>query len=501
MSEYIFFDAGGGGTARDLPAIGDTVTGLTSSATGTVHRVIQLGGSTAANDAYGYLVLTGVTGGPFTDNESLQETATTFADADGVETTFAFPVEGDYRFINHNFFGGSSTFRTYGVSAVGPAFEIDENHVVSPILFPLLDDGSQPEFNTPYLIEEHRNYLFLAYPGGRFAHSVAGEPMVFDGFLGAAEFGVGDEITGLESVVGGVLAITTDRESRGLFGKDISDWEMKLLAEKTGGRLHSVQKLDTVYALDDLGITSLARTDKFGDFAGSTVSQLVQPLVNALRNRVTDSVVVRGSNQYRVYFSDNTGIIMYVPNAGMSEDGRTSTRMKVQFGFMAYDIPVQRIYNTEDEVGDERTYFCSDTGYIYEDQIGNNFDGAEIPSACRLVFNQIGSPSYRKRFRRAILELDSQKPLDMKVISDLTYGSDDAATGNSDVSVAAGGGLWDVDNWDEFFFDGQTVSTASAGLTGTGSNIGLLLYNSTAKVRPFILQGITLHYDHRRLQR
>ena len=67
--------------------------------------------------------------------------------------------------------------------------------------------------------------------------------------------------------------------------------------------------------------------------------------------------------------------------------------------------------------------------------------------------------------------------------------------------MEAGGGLWDVDNWDEFFFDGQTVSTASAGLSGTGENIGLLIFNETATARPFILQGITLHYDLRRLQR
>ena len=501
FGDVLFFDAGGGGTARALPVEGDTIIGVTSSATGTVHRVIQLGGSTTNNDAYGYLILTGITGGTFQDNEALNETATKFADADGTDTKFSFSPGGDYRFVNHNFFGGVTTYRTYCTNGVDPAFEIDENQVISPILFPNIALGDQPDFNTPYLIEEHRNYLFLAYPGGRFAHSVAGTPLVFDGFLGAAEFGIGDEVTGLQSVVGGVLAITSEKETRGLFGKTIADWELKLIAERTGGQLHSVQKLDTVYSMGNLGITSLSRTDQFGDFLGATVSQLIQPLANAAREKTTDSTIVRRSNQYRIYFNDNTGIIMYVPNAGMNVDTRTSTRMQVQFGFLIYPFTVKRIYNTEDENQIERTYFGSDGGYVYEDQIGNNFDGAEIPSACRLVFNQVGSPAYRKRFRRAVLELESQKPLDLKVISDLTYGSEDSSSGNTDISVNAGGGLWDVDNWDEFFFDGQTVSTAVAGLTGTGSNLGLLIYNSTAQVRPFILQGITLHYEFRRLQR
>lgn len=501
FASYLFFDAGGGGTARALPVEGDTVTGGTSTATGTVHRIIQLGGSTTNNDAYGYIVLTGITGGTFQDNEALNESATQFADADGTDTKFDFSPDGDYRFVNHNFFGGSGTYRTYGVNGVDPAFEIDENDVISPILFPLTALDDQPEFNTPYLIEEHRNYLFLGFPGGRFAHSVNGEPLVFDGFLGAAEFGAGDELTGLQSVVGGVLVVSTERESRGLFGKDTTDWELKLVAERTGGKLHSTQKLDTVYSMGNLGITSLARTDQFGDFMGATVSQLVQPLINSLRDKTTDSTVVRKSNQYRVYFNDNSGLIMYVPHAGMITDTRATSRMQVQFGFLIYPFTVERIYNTEDENGVERTYFGTTGGMAYEDQIGYNFDGAEIPSACRLVFNQVKTPSYRKRYRRAILELESQKPLELKVISDLTYGSEDSASGNADIDVDAGGGLWDVDNWDEFFFDGQTVSTAVAGLTGTGSNIGLLIYNTTAVVRPFILQGITLHYEMRRMQR
>lgn len=501
MAEYIYFDAGGGGTQQPLPSEGDTVTGGTSGASATVHRSVLLGGSTANDDAYGYLVLTGVTSGPFQDNEALQISATTVATADGANVTFAFPADGFYRFHNHNFFGSSDTFRAYGVNGVGPAFEIDENNVVSPILMPKITEPDQPANNTPFLIEEHRNYLFLAFPGGRVIHSVLGEPLSLNGFLGAAEFGMGNPVTGLNSVVGNVLVITTERETRGLFGKDTTDWELRIVAEKTGGKLYTPRKLDTVYAFDDLGITSLSRTDSFGDFVGATVSQLIQPLVNSLRENVTDAIIVRKSNQYRVYFDDNSALVMYVPNTGMSVDQRTANRINVQFGTLSYPFPVRKIYNTEDDAGTERTYFASDDGFVYEDQIGNNFDGEVIRSFVRTVFNQIGSPSYRKRFRRAVLELESQKPLSLKIISDLTYGSLDSSSGNTDIDIEAGGGLWDIDKWDELFWDGQTVSTASANLTGTGENIGLLIFNESATARPFILQGVTLHYDLRRLQR
>lgn len=512
MGHVLKFNGGGGGSARALPVEGDTITGVTSGASATVHRVIVFGGSTGANDAVGYLVLTGVTGGPFTDTENLQET-TTFAQAVGDSYQFSFAPGGTYRFRNNNFYGGSTTYRTYGVNGVGPAFEIDENNIVSPIILPTLadldgaDPNPPPDTDSPYLLEVHRNYLFLAYQGGKMVHTVLGEPLTVNGFLGAAEFGLGDEITGLNSVVGGVLVITTERETRGLFGFDITDWELKLIGEKTGGKLYTTQKLDTVYALDDLGITSVARTDQFGDFVGATVSQLIQPIINAARDRTTCSTIIRSSNQYRVYFNDGSGLCMYVPNVQAGQPQNTPSG--AEFGFISYPIVVRSIYNTEDETGAERTFFVSDDGYVYEDQRGPSFDGANINSYVRTAFWHAKTPSYRKRFRRCDLEISANKPLVIKVISDLSYGASEISSSVGDVTVNdvplitifAGGGFWDTDNWDEFYWDGQNIASARAELRGSGENVSMLIFNESNIAQPFILQGVTIHYDVRRLQR
>lgn len=498
MAEYIYFDAGGGGTQQPLPSEGDTIDGASSGASATVHRVILHAGSTTNDDASGYFVLTGIAGGPFTDNEKLQVLGTDVADADGANIQFSFSVGGIYQFLNNNFFGGVDSYRTYGVNSVDPAFEIDENLIVSPILLPKDALTGQPATNDPFLIEEHRNYLFMAYPGGSLVQTVIGEPLVINGFLGAAEFGMGDEITGLNSVVGSALVCTTERETRGLFGKDSNDWELKLIGEATGGKLYTSKKMDTVYSLDDLGITSIARTDSFGSFMGATVSQLIQPLVSLFRDRSTTSTIVRGSNQYRLYFDDGSALVMYIPTAGQS---LSNTRAVVEFGQLSYPEVVRQMYAAEDGSGAETHFFVSDDGFVRQDQKGNNFNGAVIRSTVRLVYNQVKSPSIRKKFRRAILELDSQKPLTLKVIYDLTYGGLDNKSGNTDLDIDAGGGLWDVDNWDEFFWDGQTVSTASVNLGGTGTNISLLIFNESATARPFVVQGITLHYEIRRQQR
>ena len=282
------------------------------------------------------------------------------------------------------------------------------------------------------------------------------------------------------------------------------------MGEQTGGRLYTTQKIDTVYGLDDLGITSVARTDTFGDFVGATISQLIQPIVTSLRDLATASTIVRSSNQYRIYFSDNSILIMYIPQAGsMNESRGTQTAMQAQFGYAQYPFPVNRIYNTEDETGKERSFFASTDGYVYEDQVGNNYDGAAIQSYIRTAFTHMKSPSWRKRFRRLDVELSANKPFQLLVQGDLSYGATELSSSISDITtndvqeitLFAGGGFWDTDNWDEFNWDGQNISTARAQLRGTGENISFLLFNDSAVTDPFVLQGLTVHYDRRRLQR
>jgi hypothetical protein len=512
MADYLYFNTG----TSDIFE-GDTITGLVSGASATVHRVVLNGGSVAWDGSgEGYLVLTGVTGGSFSSGEALQVAAATKANAVGTEVAFTFPAGGVYRFHNHNFFGGASTYRAYGCNGVGPAFEIDENRVVSPILMPTNPaTGEAPTNNTPFLIEEHRNHLFLAFEGGSLQHSAPGTPLVFQSFLGAGEFGLGDEITSLNSIVGNVLVASTSRETRGLFGTDVSNWELRVIAEQTGSVLYGAQKIDTVYSLDDLGITSVARSDQFGDFVGATVSQKVQPIVIVNRPRFNDSTIVRESNQFRTYFTDNSALVMYVPVGSQSESRQGgTTAQQPQFGFISYDIPVKQIYNTDDETGKERTYFVTDNltwqGYVFEDQIGKNFDGEPIASYVRTAFNQVGSPTMRKKFRRADLELNAPTQVTLRVQSDLTYSAAAVSSSIADlddianipaIDIVSGGGFWNVDNWDEFLWDGQTISTARANLRGTGENISFLIFNETAKTNPFVLQGITIHYDMRRLQR
>ena len=522
MARYVKFDAGVAAGANVEE--GDTLTGGTSGATGTVHRIVLNNGSVAWDGSgEGYFVLTNVTGS-FQDNEALESPAlTTVATANNVDAEHTFPAVGDFDFVNHNFFGGSGSYRTYGCNAADYAFEIDENGVVSPIFLPSGSFNNPPGINAgqvPFLVAEHRNHLFFAYPGGRLAHSAPGQPFIFSGFLDAADFGLGDEITSLNSLAGNVLIITTERKTYGLFGTGVSDWELRLIAEKAGAVLRGAKEIDTVYSLSDTGVSSVSRADQFGDFVSATVSKQIQPLIankrigyvetingfTTIDSEFNDSSIVRKSNQFRMFFEDGECIVMFAPAGTQTETRQSRSRsQQSEYGFLRYPIPVRRIFNGEDEVGTERTYFVTsdvtNQGYVFEDQIGRNFDGNNIEAFVRLVFNHMGSPGYRKKYRRVDFEIQTSRALSIQVVSDLTYGSPNDPTSSFTMESAGSSSFWDSNQWDELIFEEQSISTGRADLRGTGENISFLLYNDTAKAEPWILQGAIVHYDLRRLQR
>ena len=499
-----------------LPTAGQIVVGATSSATATLAYAIS------HDTTVGYIavhdpVYPGGTA-TFVSGEVLRTvisgTGTNWGTAASNGTAFYLPATGFYRFKNFNFYATSSTYNVYAVNGVGPAFQIDQSQIVTPILLPLTAMPGQPGNGSwPFMLEAYAGFLFLAYPGGVYQQSVAGSPLQFNGFLGAAEFGVGDEITGLFSIVGPNLVIPTKHATFALTGNSDANFVQSLVSERAGAIAFSGQVLDTLYTISNLGITSLSRTQSYGNFVGATVSQLVQPIVTALRQDFVDSTVVRASNQARFYFNDGSCLIMFVPGLGQQNKAWSAieTGMTAQFGLASYPHAINCIYNSEDQNDLEVGYFAfaNSDGFVYQDRSGTSFDGAAISAYLRLAFNNVGSPAIRKYFRRADVELNAAEQVNLKFAADFSYSAEATSsavlnlTANdiNAITVFGGGGYWDSVNWNQFLWDGQTISTARAQLGGTGLNVSFLIFHQSITDDPFTLQGLTLFYDPRRLQR
>lgn len=478
LGRTVAFTSGGTYEIAD----GDTVTGATSAATAVARRVVTTSGTWAAGTAAGRLVLYGQSGTFQSENLDVGANLNVATIAgDSAATTLN--AGGLYEFRNHNFFGASGSKRMYGTSGVNPAFEWDGETYV-PITTAM-------EVDTPTHVAAHKNHLFLAFPGGSVQHSGLGEPHVFTVVTGASEIGLGDEITALIDDYAHVLGVMGRNKTAVLYGSSSDDWDLVHLADEAGAVAGTAQVLARPIYLDDQGVRSLASVEQWGDFQASTLSVLVKPWLDAKREKdvfPTTSVRIKTKNQYRLFFDDETGLIVDFsrgPN-------------KPEFGVLDFGLVVRSASSYEDTDGTEMVLFGSDDGYVYRMERGTSFDGAKIEAYFRLAFYNCGSPRLKKGFKGATLEITGEPDVTLFASAEFSYGdADQPAAGEISFDVDGGGGFWEQSNWNEFYWDVQVVGIANARFDGQGTNISLSVASELTYAKPYTVHGVTVHFNPR----
>ncbi|MBF0309240.1 MAG: hypothetical protein HQL56_06905 [Magnetococcales bacterium] len=462
-------------------AEGQTVTGGTSGATATVKRVIVTSGAWGTADAAGYLVVHSPSG-TFQAAETITS-ASGSAKASGAQAAITLPPGGRYDFVNHNFYGSSDRFRLYGCNGVGTAFEWDGT-TFTPIRTGMTTDQ-------PNHIAVHRNHLFLAFPGGSLQFSSLGEPCQWSVLTGAGEIGIGEEITGFIPDYAGSLIVYGRNKVCQLSGTGADDFVLAVITSDSGAVEWTAQKIAQPLHLDDLGVRRLSTTAAFGDFGMGGVSDMVQPWLDAKRKAgvtATGSMRVRSQNHYRLFFSDGSGLAIYlggkVPRCGLFNLGKV----------------VRCACSGEDASGNEVLLFGSDDGFVYEMEAGTSFDGSEVSAFARLAFNHMGSPSFNKRFHKAVLEVDAASGTRLGMTAEYAYGDSGISGTLREFDVRGGGGFWSEANWDAFLWSSPTEGTAVCELRGSGNNISITVVSQATYEDPHIFHGITFTYSRRGLR-
>ena len=89
-----------------------------------------------------------------------------------------------------------------------------------------------------------------------------------------------------------------------LYGSNITDWDLKSHSEESGAVEWSISKIGAGVYLDDRGLTTLAATDRYGDFKASVISENVEPFLKKMLGAVQSSARIKEKNQYRLFFDD-----------------------------------------------------------------------------------------------------------------------------------------------------------------------------------------------------
>lgn len=465
---------------------GDVVVGGTSGASGVVVRALLRSG-TWASAGVGTLVLSGV-GGTFASGEPLKVSTVTKATSSSLATAISRLPGGQVECVNANFTGSTQTQRMYGADGVNLAFEFDGTNYV-PIRTGMASD-------TPAHVAFHRNYLLLSFLGS-VQFSAIGNPYSWSAVLGALEISTGDEVTAMlpqaGNASGASLAIFTKGRTFMLYGTSAANFQLVPSTFDLGYAAGTVQAIsNSSFGLTARGIQTLITTQQYGDFSFAAVSFLVQSLLNRKAGMETVATTSKAKNQYRLYFNDGTGLVV-----GLTGD-KVNGIMPVNYG-----LPVRCICTATLTTGREITLFGSDDGYVYQDGTGTSFDGLPIEAWIRPAFNNLKSPQFRKRFRRAVFEVKSEGFSQVNATYDLGYSSPDVAPAaiQSDLAIVGSGGYWDSFTWDNFTWDTQVNSTPKMSIEGTEKNISFLFYSRRAQDQAHLLTGISLMYSYRRQER
>ena len=461
-------------------AEGNTITGATSAATAVITRVVLESGSWAAGTAAGRLIFASQTGTFQAENLDVGANLNVATIAANSSAITLSPL-GNYKCVSHNFYGSTDTLRMYGCNGVNRAFEFDGT-VFVPI-------NTGMTVDKPVNITAYKKQLFLSFYGSS-QNSGVGTPYIWSPLLGATEIGIGDTITGYAPNPRALVIFSRNRADQ-LTGSSVADFVLDSLSETAGAISNTIQIMGETYGLDDQGIRQISRTQNFGNFDESNISERIQTLVDAMRSKVVSSSVYRARGQYRLYGSDGSGIIMTVKNGQV-----------VGFTELQYPVNPTCAWSGEDSTGKDVVFFGADNGYVYQADKGSSFDGAEIESYLRLPFNNVNTPRVNKRYRKAILEMSSVGYTSIRFHPEFDYGDPYYAQHILQTVTGQGtGGYWDVSTWGQFFYDARIVNSPEFNITGTGLNMAMIFYSKSAVDLGHTLQGMLVHFTPRRLAR
>ena len=359
----------------------------------------------------------------------------------------------------------SDNFKMYAANGVGKAIEWDGTNLVE------IATGSRSD--KPTRVDAHRYHLFLAYEGGSLQHSSYGDPYEWDVLTGAGEINVGEEITDLLASVSGALTVFARNRVAVLFGDDATNWQLKTLSGSAGAIPWTSQMIGQPIYLDSRGLRDLSSTDQFGDFNIGTITRQIEPLFrDKLNSGITAvaSMRVREKDQYRLFFSDGTGISVYFGRA-------KAEAMVFDLGF-----EVTSACSGKDTSGNEILYVGSTDGFVYQLDVGTTFDGDDYTSTITLPFNNVGSPTYRKRWYKAEFEVSGDTDTVMTVSANYTYSDPrQPAETSQDVSSFNVGGYDNILGWEglnEVYLDGLG-RTLSLTIASTGSENYHIIHSAT----------------------
>lgn len=191
---------------------------------------------------------------------------------------------------------------------------------------------------------------------------------------------------------------------------------------------YTIQEIggDLIYLSQD-GFRTIAGTERIGDIELGTISKKIQPLVTSITNNpgtyIFNSVVIKGKDQYRLYYSVSGG-------SATNQKGIIGTlRADPQTGALRFEWSTCSGFDVG-AVGasltDEEIYYHGDlTGSIYRHDFGDDFAGTPIIYNYKTGDMDLGDPGLRKTLHYMQLSTEPEGNTDIKLQWKFNFSSTD----------------------------------------------------------------------------
>jgi len=225
---------------------------------------------------------------------------------------------------------------------------------------------------------------------------------------GSGVISVGANITGLQ-VFREALFIFSAQSIHQITGNTLADFILKPVTTDIGCvASDTIQEIggDVMFLGPD-GLRLLSATDRINDFNLGVVSKPIQKEMTNLISASSSfsSVVIRKKSQYRLLgYSQSISTQSALGVIGVQLEGNDTAGINwaETQGFKAYVADSSYYIQTETAV------FAESTGYVYQMESGNSFDGGNILATFSTPFIHLTDPRLRKTFYKLQLYTEPQ---------------------------------------------------------------------------------------------
>ena len=283
--------------------------------------------------------------------------------------------------VNYPFIYDNSTFNTL---TAAPSDVLGAQHVVWFKNQMFYAKGDKVTFTSPYTDND------------------------FNPANGSGVISVGNAITGM-IVFREQLIIFSQQKITRLTGNTLADFVLQPITLNIGCvDTDTIQEIGSdIMFLGPDGLRLLSATDRIGDFGLAVVSKPIQSEMTSFITTSTSfaSVVIREKSQYRLFgYSENitTQNALGILGTQMVADDTGAMSWSELRGIRAY------VADSDYTGRIETVVFGHTSGYVYQMESSNSFDGANIIATFSTPFVPINDPRVRKAFYKLFLYVDPQ---------------------------------------------------------------------------------------------